>query len=163
MPVFASSNVPARVGVVRRGDDAAAEDESDPCATDPGLSAWRAGTVPSAETRYNFGGLPLIGALPLDFAGVLMSSYLLSGSFWAQTAERAVKTFAQAAIALLTGDGLGLLTVDWKHVASVAGLAAVVSVLTSVASGPFSQNGTPNLIRPGKAVAQPVDPAPSSQ
>lgn len=92
-----------------------------------------------------------------------MSSYLLSGSFWAQTAERAVKTFAQAAIALLTGDGLGLLTVDWKHVASVAGLAAVVSVLTSVASGPFSQNGTPNLIRPGKAVAQPVDAAPSPQ
>jgi hypothetical protein len=74
-----------------------------------------------------------------------MSSYLVTGSFWMQAAERAVKTFAQAAIALLTGEGLGLLTVDWTNVASIAGLAAVVSVLTSVASGPFT--GSPNLVR----------------
>lgn len=83
-----------------------------------------------------------------------MSTFLVSGSFWAQTVERAVKTFAQAAIALLTGQGLGLLAVDWKHVLSVAGLAAVVSVLTSVGSGPFNQSGSPSLVgQPRKAAA----------
>jgi hypothetical protein len=84
-----------------------------------------------------------------------MSSYIVSGAFWAQTAERAVKTFAQSAIALLTGQGIGLLDINWQHVLSVAGLAAVVSVLTSVGSGPFSQNGTPNLVR-GNSVAAPA-------
>jgi hypothetical protein len=84
-----------------------------------------------------------------------MSSYLVSGAFWAQSAERAVKTFAQSAIALLTGQGIGLLDINWMHVFSVAGLAAVVSVLTSVGSGPFSQNGTPNLVR-GKSAQAPA-------
>jgi hypothetical protein len=90
-----------------------------------------------------------------------MSSYLVSGTFWAQTAERAVKTFAQAAVALLTGDGLNLLTVDWKNVVSVAALASVVSVLTSVGSGQFSRNGTPNLLRPDRRTATPAEPAPA--
>ena len=85
-----------------------------------------------------------------------MSSYLVTGSFWAQTIERSVKTFAQAAIALLTGEGLGLLDVNWYNVVSVAGLAAVVSVLTSVGSGPFGQNGTPNLVRTNEAAAAPT-------
>ncbi|HZN16803.1 MAG TPA: holin [Micromonosporaceae bacterium] len=76
-----------------------------------------------------------------------MSTYLLSGSFWIQTVERSVKTFAQAAIALLTGEGLGLLTLDVVNVASVAGLAAVISVLTSVASGPVGPTGSPSLVQ----------------
>jgi len=54
--------------------------------------------------------------------------------FWKQTAERAVKTFAQAAIALLTGDGMGLLDINFGNVLSVAGLAAVVSLFTSIVS-----------------------------
>lgn len=86
-----------------------------------------------------------------------MSTYLLSGSFWAQTAERAVKTFAQASVALLTGDGLNLLTVDWQNVVSVAALAAVVSVLTSVGSGPLSRNGTPSLVRSSRKTVQAVE------
>jgi hypothetical protein len=88
-----------------------------------------------------------------------MSSYLVTGSFWSQTVERAVKTFAQAAVALLTGDGLGLLSVDWQNVASVAGLAALVSVLTSVGSGQISRNGTPNLVQPRAKVAPAAAPA----
>lgn len=49
--------------------------------------------------------------------------------------ERAVKTFAQAAAALLTASGIGLLDADWLQILSVAGMAAVVSVLTSVGTG----------------------------
>lgn len=55
--------------------------------------------------------------------------------FWKATAERAVKTVAQAAVAVLTADVSGLLEVDWAQTASIAGLAGLVSVLTSVASG----------------------------
>lgn len=74
-------------------------------------------------------------------------SYLVTGTFWFQTVERVVKTFAQAALALLGGEQLGLLTVDWQTVGSVAGLAALVSALTSVASGPFGQPDSPSLLR----------------
>lgn len=55
-------------------------------------------------------------------------------SFWADTAVRAIKTFAQAAVALLGANSIGLLDVDWVNLVSVAGLAAVASLLTSVAS-----------------------------
>lgn len=61
-------------------------------------------------------------------------------AFLKATAERAVKTFAQALAALLVADGTDLLTTDWAGSLSVAGMAAVVSVLTSVAS---SQIGGP--------------------
>ena len=62
-----------------------------------------------------------------------MTSYLLTAAFWLAAGERAVKTFAQSAVALLTAGGLGVLEVDWLAVLSVAGLALVVSVLTSIA------------------------------
>lgn len=61
-----------------------------------------------------------------------MSKYA-SKTFWVDTFDRAVSTFAQAAVAVLTANVTGLLDVDWGQLASVAGLAAGVSVLTSVA------------------------------
>lgn len=61
--------------------------------------------------------------------------------FWRATIERAVKTFAQSAAALLVGNGTGLLDTDWVGVLSVSGLAAVVSVLTSVGSDALTGNG----------------------
>lgn len=73
-------------------------------------------------------------------------SSLYEGKFWAETGERAAKTFCQAAVALMIGDGTGLLDVNWGNVFSVAGLAAVISVLTSVGSSPFATSGTPSLI-----------------
>lgn len=69
---------------------------------------------------------------------------MLSLAFWVATGERAARTFAQTAAGMLVGDGLGLLTVDWASVASVGGLAAVVSVLTSVAAS--GAHGTPSLV-----------------
>lgn len=39
------------------------------------------------------------------------------------------RTFAQALVAALLGNGLGLLDVDWAQALSVAGLAGVVSLL----------------------------------
>lgn len=65
---------------------------------------------------------------------------ICTSEFWAATGERALRTFAQASAALLAGDGLGILDIDWTSVLSVASLATIVSVLMSVASSPI---GTP--------------------
>lgn len=50
-------------------------------------------------------------------------------SFWINLFERAVSTFAQAAVGVLSAASLGLLHVNWLDVVSVAGLAALLSVL----------------------------------
>jgi hypothetical protein len=64
--------------------------------------------------------------------------------FWTAAGERAVKTLAQTAVALLAGDGVGLLDVDWLRIGSVAGLAAVLSLLTSIGSAQV-RDDTPSL------------------
>lgn len=69
-----------------------------------------------------------------------MSIYATS-AFWAATAERAVKTVAQTGAALLVGNGVGLVDIDWAQVGSVSGLAGVVSVLTSIASAKIGGDG----------------------
>lgn len=62
-----------------------------------------------------------------------------TGTFWKNLLERMIKTFAQAAAALLTGEGLGLLDINWTNLLSVAGLAALYSLLTSIANpGPLT-------------------------
>lgn len=49
---------------------------------------------------------------------------------------RAVKTVAQTAVGMLTGNMVGIMDVDWVAVASVSAMAGIVSVLTSVAGLP---------------------------
>lgn len=61
-----------------------------------------------------------------------MSKYA-NKQFWVDTLDRAVATFAQAAVGALTANVTGLVDVDWAGVGSIAGLAALVSVLTTVA------------------------------
>jgi NAD/NADP transhydrogenase beta subunit len=59
---------------------------------------------------------------------------MFSRAFWIAATERAIKTFAQTLAALLVADGTGLLNTAWIPQLSVAGMALVVSLLTSVAS-----------------------------
>lgn len=66
--------------------------------------------------------------------------------FWLHVLERATKTFAQVAAALLTGNGLGILEVDWRKVLSVAALAFIYSVLMSVASAEAGDKHSPSLV-----------------
>lgn len=49
---------------------------------------------------------------------------------------RAIKTVAQTMVGMLTGETLGILEADWVAVLSVAAMAGVVSLLTSVAGLP---------------------------
>ena len=54
---------------------------------------------------------------------------------WAIAAlTRAVKTAAQTAVALIGTGAVGFTDLDWLQIASVSGVAAVVSLLTSVAT-----------------------------
>ena len=69
-----------------------------------------------------------------------------SASFWKQTAERAVKTAAQAGAAFFVVGSMGVADVDWATVGGVAGAAAVATVLTSLASAPFGPADSPSLV-----------------
>lgn len=54
-------------------------------------------------------------------------------NFWTYAAERAIKTAAQTAVAVLGAGMVSLLTIDFASLVAVAGGAALLSVLTSVA------------------------------
>lgn len=55
--------------------------------------------------------------------------------WWKAAAIRAAKTFAQTAVSMFT-IGQAFSEVNWRAVASVAGVAAVFSLLTSLAGLP---------------------------
>lgn len=56
---------------------------------------------------------------------------------------RAMKTAAQTAVALIGTNAIGVTEVNWPAVASAAALAAIVSMLTSVAGLPEVEEGAP--------------------
>lgn len=61
---------------------------------------------------------------------------------WVKAAlVRAIKTAAQTAVALIGTNAIGITGVDWLAVASAAALAAVVSLLTSIAGIPEVREG----------------------
>lgn len=60
-----------------------------------------------------------------------------TAAFWRGAAERAIKTFAQAVVAVIAVGELSFRDVDWATTLSVAGVAALASVLTSLGSISF--------------------------
>lgn len=65
---------------------------------------------------------------------------------WVKAAViRALKTFAQALIAALPTTAATLGSVDWPMALSIAGLAAVLSLLTSIAGLPEVKAGSENV------------------
>ena len=66
-------------------------------------------------------------------------SNLTNPKWWAAAGVRALKTFAQAAIATI-GSSAVISQVDWRMVASASILAAILSMLTSLAGLPEVDN-----------------------
>ena len=58
----------------------------------------------------------------------------MTKQFWKAAIIRAVKTIAQAAVAMIPA-AVTISSVDWKTVIGTATLAGVVSLLTSIATG----------------------------
>jgi r1t holin len=90
--------------------------------------------------------------------------------FWQLAIKRAVKTFVQSLLAIFSAIGVGLLTVSWSVSLLTAGMAAVLSVLTSMASAPVGEPNGPSLVpvgprlhlqRPGHPSRRPSPPSQS--
>ena len=95
-----------------------------------------------------------------------------SKQFWQSVAERAVMTFAQALVAVWGVGNLDLLNADWANALSVAGGAALLSVLKTLAVG-YGTDGNPSfgsseiLSQPGATAdpiaSEPVEVAPTEE
>jgi hypothetical protein len=79
--------------------------------------------------------------------------------FWILTAERMIKTFAQTLASVLVASGVGLFSAGWAAALSAAGMAAVVSVLTSIGSVKIGPADSPSVV-PAEQVPAPVAPVP---
>lgn len=66
---------------------------------------------------------------------------IFTAAFAKATAERAISTAAQSAIAMLSADGLGVLNTDWGQVGSVTALAAILSILKALAASQLGDGG----------------------
>ena len=66
--------------------------------------------------------------------------------FWKDALERALKTVAQALLALLVvAPNTSVIDFDWPVMLGTAATAGVVSVLTSVVSGAVDSSGTKTI------------------
>ncbi|GLU88196.1 holin [Agromyces sp. NBRC 114283] len=86
-----------------------------------------------------------------------MTSKYADRQFWIDAADRAIATFAQAAIGTFGAGVTGILQVDPVQLASVGALAAVTSLLSSIAfrGGPPGDGATP--ASPGSTPASPSE------
>ena len=66
--------------------------------------------------------------------------------FWQSAIERAVKTAAQAVVAAVGLVQFDILTADWGALAALSGSAAVLSVLSSLASTRVGEKDSPSLL-----------------
>lgn len=69
-----------------------------------------------------------------------MRDTLFSAAWWRAAAIRAVRTAAQVAAGMITV-GMAANEIDWRNVASVALVAAVYSLITSLAGLPEVDDG----------------------
>lgn len=69
-----------------------------------------------------------------------------TASFWKDAAERAFRTVAQTAGALLVAAGTDLLTTNWVGVVSAAGMAGLLSLLFSVGGETVHSTGRASFL-----------------
>lgn len=82
---------------------------------------------------------------------------MFTAAFWAQAIERALKSAAQALLIIWGTTQINVLSVNsWSTALSVAVSAALLSVLTSLASLPFGPGASPSLVEPLPPLPVPV-------
>ena len=67
-------------------------------------------------------------------------------AFWIDAAERAVRTFAQALVAAITAGFVLTDAAAWGQALLVAAVAALVSVLTSIAGSAVGDPASPSFL-----------------
>jgi hypothetical protein len=80
-----------------------------------------------------------------------MTRHLFTRAFWADAAERAIKTAAQVALVAIGQDAIGadLWGANLGNVAALAASAALVSLLTSIASARVPGISPASTVPPG--------------
>ena len=71
---------------------------------------------------------------------------MFTRAFLLATLERAIKTVAQALVAVIAGASFNWFAADWQAIAGVALTAGVLSILTSIASEGIGPKGTPSVV-----------------
>ncbi len=61
---------------------------------------------------------------------------LMSKDWWSKATIRAIKTAAEAAVAMIGTGAVGILSVDWMNLASVTAMAMLTSYLISLGGLP---------------------------
>jgi hypothetical protein len=71
---------------------------------------------------------------------------MFTAYFWKSTLERAIKSFAQALLAVLGVGQVSVLDVSWPTALSTAAMAGLLSVLTSMGSSQIGPSHDPSLV-----------------
>jgi hypothetical protein len=67
---------------------------------------------------------------------------IFTGKFWKETAERAIKSFAQGLLVTTGAGATNLLNVGWQQALAAAGAYTLASVLTSIVTATVKQQPT---------------------
>ncbi|MEN8654264.1 holin [Streptomyces sp. 21So2-11] len=70
---------------------------------------------------------------------------MFTAAFWKATGERALRTFAQALVAVLTAGATNLIDVNWLAAVSTAGLATLLAVFTAIGASGVGGGHGPGL------------------
>lgn len=71
---------------------------------------------------------------------------MFTAAFWKDAFERCVRAAAASTGAALAAAGTGLIDTDWAGIGSMAGMAAVLSLMFSLAGGASGGTGSPAAI-----------------
>ena len=59
----------------------------------------------------------------------------MTKSFWKSAGIRALRTFCQSLVTLIGTDAINIICIDWLTILGIAATTALMSILTSIATG----------------------------